>query len=362
MRFYPVHAHAVLIDSIPTMLQSIVTGTVSVQPWQDHEVSAVRCCVAQQWCSITVAQLLFFQMALAYLVHDELQSIFDYYYHCYNCCDFQGASSTLQQLWDVCKLQSQAVHADSRTAEEVACNWKHDRCLLCTPWWDYILMTAVNTLRRVRQDFNITHCVVFKFVPGDSCVPSWSQLNWFAWSAGQDQRFKWCTCCESQAPFGISFGTPAWILLQDVALGCKLSCSSTIAGQVSPFWSWHDCMPDYYVCSKRPIYAVHSDSIAVACASCPVLAGCDTLGLFYRYDIFPKSDCDQMRAASQVWHRQTSFLSLTRASLGQGCWQQGQWLLANPLGGVPSLFSKLPLTLVWQVGRWLRHASKWNSW
>ncbi len=48
MRFYPVHAHAVLIDSIPTMLQSIVTGTVSVQPWQDHEVSAVRCCVAQQ--------------------------------------------------------------------------------------------------------------------------------------------------------------------------------------------------------------------------------------------------------------------------------------------------------------------------
>ncbi len=43
MRFYPVHAHAVLIDSISTILQSIVTGTVSMQPLQDHEVSTVHC-------------------------------------------------------------------------------------------------------------------------------------------------------------------------------------------------------------------------------------------------------------------------------------------------------------------------------
>ncbi len=88
-------------------------------------------------------------------------------------------------------------------------------------------------------------------------------------------------------------------------------------------------------------------------ASCPVLAGCDNVGLFDRYDIFPKSDCDQFLAASQVWHRQTSFPSLTRANLGQGCWQQGQWLLASPLVGVLSLFSKSPLILVGQVGHWL---------
>jgi len=48
MRFQPVHAHAVRIDSISPILRLLVTGTVSVQPLQDHEVSAVRCCFAQQ--------------------------------------------------------------------------------------------------------------------------------------------------------------------------------------------------------------------------------------------------------------------------------------------------------------------------
>jgi len=48
MCFCPVHAHAVLIDSILVTLRSLEAGTGSMQPWQDHEVSAVRCCVAQQ--------------------------------------------------------------------------------------------------------------------------------------------------------------------------------------------------------------------------------------------------------------------------------------------------------------------------
>lgn len=41
MSFCYFHAHAVLIDSISIMLQSVVTGIVSMQPLQEHEVSTV---------------------------------------------------------------------------------------------------------------------------------------------------------------------------------------------------------------------------------------------------------------------------------------------------------------------------------
>lgn len=177
MCLYYVCAHAVLLDRIATILQSTVTGTVSMQPLQDTEMCIVYCWVALS-CSCSKDAALW----------------------SHKCCDLQGASSTLQQLWDVCKLQSQAVHADSRTAEEVACSWKHNRCLLCTPWWDYILIPAVTTLQCVRQESNITHCVAFKSVLGDSSQASWSQLTWFAWSAVQDQWFKWCSCWELGSP------------------------------------------------------------------------------------------------------------------------------------------------------------------
>jgi hypothetical protein len=46
MRFHHVRAHAVLRDNNSITLQSIVTGTESMQPLQEHEVATVRCCVA----------------------------------------------------------------------------------------------------------------------------------------------------------------------------------------------------------------------------------------------------------------------------------------------------------------------------
>ena len=84
-----------LLDSVSTVLQSVLTGLCLCSLCK-----TLKCpvCAAELPSNDALAQMLFFQMSLAYLARQGLESHLIITIIIILGCDLQGASITLQQL------------------------------------------------------------------------------------------------------------------------------------------------------------------------------------------------------------------------------------------------------------------------